>query len=59
MGEELGNRRVIVANFDTLVPRRWPWQSLRNEPHLPAVVWALARPSRMSKASPEKTPCVA
>jgi SAM-dependent methyltransferase len=39
-----GNRRVIVANFDTWA-RRWPWQPLRNEPHLPVVVWALARPS--------------
>jgi len=37
-----GNRKVVAANFDTWV-RRWPWQSIRNEPHLPAVVWALAR----------------
>jgi SAM-dependent methyltransferase len=36
-----GNREVIVANFDTWV-RRLPWQPIRNEPHLPAVVWALA-----------------
>lgn len=24
---------------------RFPWQSLRNEPQLPVVVWSLARPS--------------
>jgi len=39
-----GNRRAVVANFDTWVSR-FPWQPLRNEPHLPAVVWSLARPS--------------
>jgi SAM-dependent methyltransferase len=38
-----GNRHVIVANFDRWVSR-FPWGSLRNEPDLPAVVWALARP---------------
>lgn len=38
-----GNRRAILANFNTWVAR-FPWQSLRNEPRLPAVVWALARP---------------
>jgi SAM-dependent methyltransferase len=39
-----GNRRVAVANFDHWVPRM-RWGSLRDEPHLPVVVWALARPS--------------
>jgi SAM-dependent methyltransferase len=39
-----GNRRVIAANFDRWVSR-FPWQTLRDEPHLPAVVWALARPA--------------
>jgi SAM-dependent methyltransferase len=38
-----GNRRVIVANFDRWA-RRLPWQTLRNEPKLPANVWSLARP---------------
>ncbi len=38
-----GNRSAIAANFDRWVPRL-PFGSLRNEPHLPAVVWALARP---------------
>jgi SAM-dependent methyltransferase len=37
-----GNRRCVRANF-----RQWatykPWHSLRNEPHLPVVVWAFAR----------------
>lgn len=37
-----GNRDVIVANFDRWVSRL-PWQTLRNEKHLPAVVWSLAR----------------
>jgi hypothetical protein len=40
-----GNRRCVVANFD-----RWPatrrWRTLKNEPHLPQVVWSLAKPSR-------------
>jgi SAM-dependent methyltransferase len=44
-----GNRRVIVANFDRWA-RRLPWQTLRNEPNLPANVWALARPSDASDA---------
>jgi hypothetical protein len=39
-----GNREVIVANLDHWALRRWPWQTLRNEPHLPVQVWALARP---------------
>lgn len=39
-----GNRKVIKANFDRWVSR-FPWQSLRNEPRLPVVVWALARPT--------------
>jgi SAM-dependent methyltransferase len=39
-----GNRKAILANFDKWV-RRLPWQSLRNEPDLPAMVWALARPA--------------
>jgi SAM-dependent methyltransferase len=38
-----GNRQVIVANFDRWVARP-RWRGLENEPHLPAVVWALARP---------------
>ena len=38
-----GNRAAIVANFDRWV--RGSWQSLENEPELPVVVWALARPS--------------
>lgn len=37
-----GNRRVIAANFNRWVARL-PWQTLRNEPDLPAVVWTLAR----------------
>jgi SAM-dependent methyltransferase len=40
-----GNRDCVVANFD-----RWPayrrWCSLRDEPHLPVQVWALARNPR-------------
>jgi SAM-dependent methyltransferase len=39
-----GNRDVIVANFDNWVPRL-AGGSLRNEEHLPASVWALARPT--------------
>jgi SAM-dependent methyltransferase len=38
-----GNRRVIAANFDEWMPRL-PWETLRNEPSLPAVIWALAQP---------------
>jgi len=38
-----GNRRVVAANFDHWVPRL-PWETLRNEPDLPAVIWALAQP---------------
>ena len=38
-----GNRRVVRANFDKWV-MAFPWSSLRNEPDLPVVVWALARP---------------
>ena len=38
-----GNRRAAAANFG-----RWrayrPWHSLKNEPKLPIVLWALARP---------------
>ena len=45
LGESWGNREVIVANFGRWVPRRWPWQPLRNEPHLPVVVWSLACPA--------------
>jgi len=38
-----GNRRCLKANLDSW--RRYrPWHSLRNEPDLPLVVWALARP---------------
>jgi SAM-dependent methyltransferase len=40
-----GNRRVIVANFDRWAARL-PWQTLRNESDLPAVVWALAHRSQ-------------
>jgi hypothetical protein len=42
-----GNRRAIVANFDRWVSR-FSWQSLENDPRLPVVVWALARPSNDS-----------
>jgi SAM-dependent methyltransferase len=38
-----GNRKAIVASFDHWEQQR-PWKSLKNEPHLPAVVWAMARP---------------
>jgi SAM-dependent methyltransferase len=38
-----GNRRVIVANFDSWATYL-PWRSLRDEPDLPANIWALARP---------------
>lgn len=38
-----GNRRAIASNFDRWTVR-FPWQTLRNELALPAVVWALARP---------------
>jgi SAM-dependent methyltransferase len=37
-----GNRRVVTGNFDRWRSHR-PWQSMRNEPLLPVVVWALAR----------------
>jgi hypothetical protein len=40
-----GNRRVVAANFDRWVAYR-PWKTLRNEAHLPIVVWALAVPAR-------------
>lgn len=36
-----GNRQAVVANFDAWRVRGH--RSLRNEPHLPAVVWSLAR----------------
>jgi len=39
-----GNRSVAAANFDHWVPRL-PGGSLRNEPNLPVVIWALARPA--------------
>jgi len=45
-----GNRRVVAANFDDWVPRL-PWQTLRNEPDLPAVIWALAQPDTTRGAS--------
>jgi SAM-dependent methyltransferase len=38
-----GNRWVIAANFDHWI-RPLRWLTLRNEPNLPAVVWALAQP---------------
>jgi len=38
-----GNRDVIVASFDQWVRRWGSWQSIRNESHLPVMVWALAR----------------
>ena len=39
-----GNRSVVRANFDGWVSRL-PWENLRNEPRLPAVVWSLAQPA--------------
>jgi len=39
-----GNRRCIRANLDKWVAHH-PWNSLRNEPELPLVVWALAQPT--------------
>ena len=36
-----GNRRCLKANLDSW-PLYRPWHSLRNEPSLPLVVWALA-----------------
>ena len=36
-----GNRAVIRGNFRVWAPYR-PWRSLKNEPDLPVVVWALA-----------------
>ncbi len=44
-----GNRKAIVANFDKWVRRR-PWQSLRDEPDLPAMIWALAQPNEAVEA---------
>jgi len=40
-----GNRQAVGANFDRWVAR-FPWQSLENEPDLPAVVWSLSQPTR-------------
>jgi SAM-dependent methyltransferase len=36
-----GNRQVVTASFDRWAPYR-RWKTLKNEAHLPAVVWALA-----------------
>lgn len=38
-----GNASCARANFRAWVPHR-PWNSLRNDPTLPLVVWAVARP---------------
>jgi SAM-dependent methyltransferase len=38
-----GNRHCMNANLERWAAY-WPWRSLRNEPYLPLVVWALARP---------------
>ena len=48
-----GNRKAVAANFDRWVPRP-PWGTLRNEPGLPAVVWALAQPDEMRHAAHER-----
>jgi SAM-dependent methyltransferase len=45
-----GNREVVVANFDHWVPRL-AGGSVRNEPHLPVSVWALARPSAAAETA--------
>ena len=45
-----GNRKAAIANFDHWVPRL-AWSSLRNEPHLPVSVWALARPAAQPRDS--------
>jgi SAM-dependent methyltransferase len=38
-----GNRRVVAANLNHFA-RYLPWRTLRNDPKLPANVWALAQP---------------
>ena len=37
-----GNRDCVAGNLDRWAAFR-PWQSLREEPHLPVQVWAFAR----------------
>jgi SAM-dependent methyltransferase len=44
-----GNRAAVRGNFRVWAPYR-PWQSLRNEPDVPVVVWALARLAGASEA---------
>jgi SAM-dependent methyltransferase len=44
-----GNRAVVRANFRVWA-LYWPWRSLKNEPDLPVVVWALARLANGSEA---------
>jgi SAM-dependent methyltransferase len=39
-----GNRQALKANLRRWVSR-FPWQSLRNDPDLPIVVWSLSRPA--------------
>jgi 2-polyprenyl-3-methyl-5-hydroxy-6-metoxy-1,4-benzoquinol methylase len=39
-----GNRQCVAANLFRWVRRR-PWNSLKNEPNFPVVVWMLARKS--------------
>jgi SAM-dependent methyltransferase len=46
-----GNRSAVVRNFDHFRSSR-PWQSMRNEPLLPVVVWALARATTPTTAPP-------
>jgi hypothetical protein len=45
-----GNRKAIVATFDRWVVRL-PWNTRKNETHLPAVVWALAKPRQVDDVS--------
>jgi SAM-dependent methyltransferase len=44
-----GNRRAVQANFDHW-RERGRRGTLRNEAHLPAVVWALATPARVRRS---------
>jgi len=48
-----GNAACVRANF-RIWKRRRPWHSLRNDPRLPVVVWALAR--RSVDSSVEQNP---
>jgi SAM-dependent methyltransferase len=45
-----GNRKTILANFDYWM-RPLPWLSERDEPNLPAMVWALAQPQKTNAAT--------